>query len=108
MDSCAPAQQQPVRTCPILPSPRSTPLEHARTTALNRLHLRLGERRPPEPLGQLVAVPELSLLRLHAAQLSCGAAADCAVSLSESYGGSTAAAAVVAHHGTVLAGFLAV
>lgn len=80
--------------------------EHAGTTALNSLHLRFCERRPPEPLRQLVTVPELALLRLHAAQLSGGAAADRTVSLPGSLG--SCAAVVAAHHGTVLACFLAV
>lgn len=80
-------------------------LEHARASTLNGLHLRLAVHRPPEPLGQLVAVPELALLGLHAAELSRGAAADAPVRL-ETRRRSLGSAA--AHHGAVLAGFLAV
>lgn len=54
-------------------------LEQARAAALNSLHLSLGESRPPEPLGQLVAIPHLALLWLHAAQHSCGTASNRAV-----------------------------
>ena len=70
------------KTPPTSPRPRSTcsHLEQARASTLNSLHLGLAVHRPPEPLGQLVAVPELAILRLHAAELSGRAAADSAVS----------------------------
>lgn len=80
-------------------------LKHARASTLNSLHLRLAVHRPPEPLRQLVAVPELALLGLHAAELSRGAAANTTVWL-ETRRRSLGSAA--AHHGAVLAGFLAV
>lgn len=89
---------------PILPI--SSPSEQTRASTLNSLHLRLAVHRPPEPLRQLAAVPELAVLGLHAAQLPCSAAADSSESLGRRLRG--AVVAVVAHHGAVLAGFLAV
>jgi hypothetical protein len=86
----------------------STRSEQARSSALNSLHLRLAVHRPPEPLRQLVAVPELALLRLHAAQLSRSAAADSAERLRGCLRRAAVAVAVAAHHGAVLAGFLAI
>lgn len=63
-------------------SPLTTPsLEQARASTLNSLHLRLAVHRPPEPLRQLVAVPELALLRLHAAKLSRSTTTNTAVGL---------------------------
>jgi len=89
-----------------LSSPRAH-LKHARASTLNSLHLRLAVHRPPEPLRQLVAVPELALLGLHAAELSRGATADATVGL-ENRRGSLGRSGAAAHHGAVLAGFLAV
>lgn len=80
-------------------------LEQARTAALNSLHLSIAVHCPPEPLGQLVAVPELALLRLHVAQLASGTATHEAVGLRR---GAAAGTAAAAHHRAMLAGFLAV
>jgi hypothetical protein len=103
-------QQQQQQHSPASPSPpHSSHLEQARASTLNSLHLRLAVHRPPEALGQLIAIPELAFLGLHAAQLSRSAATDAAESLRRSPRSSAAAAgAVAAHHGAVLAGFLAV
>lgn len=88
---------------PMLP-PR---LEQARTSTLNSLHLRLAVQSPPEPLRELVAIPNLSLLRLHASELASRAAADGTVRLRRARR-SGAAAAAAAHHGAMLAGLLAI
>lgn len=86
-----------------------TPSEQTRPSTLNRLHLRIAKHRPPEPLRQLVAIPELALLRRHAAELAPAAASDRAVGLAGCCGRSLCAAVVAAaHHGAVLGGFLAV
>lgn len=98
----------PSHRSPHLISSRKPHLGQARASTLNRLHLRLAVHRPPKPLGQLVAVPELAVLRLHTAQLPRRAAANSAKSLGRSLRSCAVAAAVVAHHGAVLAGFLAV
>jgi hypothetical protein len=97
-------------TCRTSPSLHlSSHLKQTRASALNSLHLGLAVHRPPETLRQLIAIPELAVLGLHAAQLSRSAAADTTKSLRRSLGSSAAAAGVVAaHHGAVLAGFLAV
>lgn len=82
-------------------------LEQAGTSTLNSLHLRLAVQSPPEPLRELVAIPNLSLLRLHASELASRAAADGTVRLRRARR-SGAAAAAAAHHGAMLAGLLAI
>jgi hypothetical protein len=69
--------------CSFIHATRAHPhLEQARAAALNGLHLGLGESRPPEPLRELVAVPNLALLRLDTAQHPRGATSNSAVDLS--------------------------
>lgn len=83
--------------------------EQARASALDRLHLRIAVHRPPEPLGQLVTIPELALLRRHSSQLPSALAANRTVSSCLGRGlCCAAAAAAVAHHGAVLGCLLAV
>jgi hypothetical protein len=77
-------------------------LKQTRASTLNSLHLRLTVHRPSEPLRQLIAVPELALLGLHAAQLSRSTTTNTTVGLEtirrKSLGSRAAAAA---HHGAV-------
>jgi hypothetical protein len=61
----------------------SIPSEQTRASTLNSLHLRITVHRPSEPNRQLVAVPELALFRLHAAQLPRRAAANSAQRLGD-------------------------
>lgn len=88
-------------------NPSITRLNQARTTALNSLHLRLAEQCPPEPLRQLIAVPELALLRLHAAELAARAASHGACGL-RTRAAAAAATTAAAHHRTMLVGLLPV
>jgi hypothetical protein len=72
----------PIRASAVRSTPSSTqlfiPSEQTRPSTLNSLHLRITVHRPPEPNRQLIAVPELALFRLHAAQLPRSAAANSA------------------------------
>jgi hypothetical protein len=88
--------------------PLTTHLKQARASTLNSLHLRLTVHRPPEPLRQLIAVPELALLRLHTSQLPRSTTTNTAVGLETTGRKSLGSGAAAAHHGAVLAGFLAV